>query len=397
MRSYDVCIVGAGVVGCAIAREFAHRRWDHPIRIVVLEAHGGAGQETSSRNSGVLHSGIHEHPASLKGRLAREGSALAVAYAIRHRIPLLTTGMVIAISWEDVRQGLWRETSSLWRLWRNARQARIRTSVLSPSGLRRWEPNLRAACGISIPSVAVIDSTAFVQTLRAEAEAAGVQFAFDNRVIDIESDSGFYRVTTSQQGLHATCLINAAGLYADEVASLAIPQKPYALAPLRGEYYEIVTASTKRLIGRLVYPALPPGSVGKGIHFSPRPNGQMFLGPNALPVRSKTDYTSHKTPPELFVQAVHKFLPALEEHDLRWAYSGIRPQLLTSHGGKGDFVIAADCEDPPLINLIGIESPGLSAALAIARHVTNLPCVQQRFLRSHGSDRPPHETFVQRR
>lgn len=379
MQSCDIAIIGAGVVGCAIARELAHRQGSRSLRIVVLESHERVGEVTSSRNSGVLHSGIHEAPGSLKSRLAREGSELAVAYAARHRIPLLPCGMVIAISWEDVRRGLWRETSSLWRLWRNARLAKIRTHFLSPSGLRRWEPHLRAAFGIAIPNVAVIDSPALVQALQADAESAGVRFAFENRVVSIEADSSSYRIATVRQELRAFCLINAAGLSADEVAALALPSARYVLAPLRGEYYEVVTEPTKRLIGRLVYPALPPGSVGKGIHFSPRPNGQLFLGPNTVPVESKTDYTSNKTPADTFVQAVKKFLPVLEESDLRWAYAGIRPRLRMPHGGADDFVISDDCEEPPLINLVGIESPGLSAALAIARYVADLPCIRRRF------------------
>ena len=108
MNSYDVGIVGAGVVGCAIARELAHMHPTRPLRIMVFEKHEGVGEESSGRNSGVLHSGIHEQPFSLKERLAREGSALAVSYASQQGIPLLRTGMVIAISWEDIRRGLWR-------------------------------------------------------------------------------------------------------------------------------------------------------------------------------------------------------------------------------------------------------------------------------------------------
>lgn len=397
MQSYDVCIIGAGVVGCAIARELAHRRWDRPLRIVVLETHERAGEETSTRNSGVLHSGIHERPGSLKGRLAREGSSLAVAYAVRHGIPLLRSGMVIAISGDDVRQGLWREASSLWRLWHNAWKAKIRVSVVSPSGLRIWEPNLRAFCGIVIPSVAVIDSSAFVQSLRADAESNGVQFAFNNRVVDIEADAGAYIITTERQRLRAAGLINAAGLHADEVAALALSTKKYSVSPLRGEYYELVTESKKHLIRRLVYPALPPQSAGKGIHFSPRPNGQLFLGPNTVPVGSKTDYTSRKTPPGVFVQALQKFLPALEERDLRWAYSGIRPQVKGSNGHKSDFIIASDSEDPPLINLVGIESPGLSAALGIARYVADTTCIQRRFHASNNGTPLTHAVLERRR
>ena len=392
MNTYDVCIVGAGVVGCAIARELMLRRWDTPLRVVVLEQHDRAGEETSSRNSGVLHSGIHEHPRSLKGQLAREGSALAVSYAEQHGIPLLRTGMVIAISWEDVRRGLWREVSTLRRLWVNAWKTNIRVSFVTPSGLRAWEPNLHTSCGIVIPSVCVIDPLAFVQSLRSDSEATGAEFAFNNLVIGIDEDPTAYIVTTDRQRLRAACLINAAGLHADDVATLALHNKNYTIYPLRGEYYELVTPEKKGLIGRLVYPALPPQAAGKGIHFSPRPNGQMFVGPNEVAIQDKTDYASRKTPPGVFIEALQKFLPALDERDLRWAYSGIRPCVMTGDRRKSDFIVSVDREDPPLINLVGIESPGLSAALALARYVGNLSCVQRRFC-SFGSRSPSNSTY----
>ena len=389
MNTYDVCIVGAGVVGCAIARELGRRRRDSPLRIVVLEQHERVGEETSRRNSGVLHSGIHEKPFSLKARLAREGSALAISYAVERGIPLLRTGMVIAISREDVRRGLWREVSSLRRLWFNAWKTKTRVTFVTPVGLRAWEPNLRACCGIVIPSVSVIDPLAFVQSLRTDSEATGAEFAFNNRVIGIEADATAYLVTTDRQRIRTACLINAAGLHADDVATLALHKRKYTICPLRGEYYEVVTPEKKGLIGRLVYPALPPQATGKGIHFSPRPNGQLFVGPNAVAVTDKTDYTSRKTPPGLFVEALQKFLPALEERDLRWAYSGIRPCVIAADGGKSDFIVSVDREAPPLINLVGIESPGLSAALALARYVGDLPCVQRRFSQSVGSSPSP--------
>jgi glycerol-3-phosphate dehydrogenase len=384
MNTYDVCIVGAGVVGCAIARELMHRRWDRPLRVVVIEQHNRVAEETSGRNSGVLHSGIHEQPCSLKGQLAREGSALAVSYAVEHGIPLLRTGMVIAISWEDIRRGLWREVSTLRRLLVNAWRTKIRVSFVTPSGLRAWEPNLHACCGIIIPSVSVIDPLAFVQSLRTDSETTGAEFAFNNRVIGIEADATAYVVTTDRQKIRAACLINAAGLYADDIAAFALGYNKYSICPVRGEYYEMVTPEKKRLIGRLVYPALPPQATGKGIHFSPRPNGQLFVGPNEVAIQDKMDYTSRKTPPRMFVEALQKFVPTFEEGDLQWAYSGIRPCVMTGNGHKSDFIIAVDSESPPAINLVGIESPGLSAALALARHVAGLPCVQQRFNPSKG-------------
>ena len=351
-----------------------------PLRIAVLEQRERVGEETSGRNSGVLHSGIHEHPRSLKGRLAREGSALAVSYALQHGIPLLRTGMVIAISWEDVRRGLWREVVHA------AAAVGQRLEDEDPGILRDANGGCvhgsrisTPAAGIVIPSVCVIDPLAFVQSLRTDSEATGAEFAFNNRVIGIDEDAASYIVTTDRQRIRAACLINAAGLYADDVAALALHHKKYTIYPLRGEYYEVVTPEKKSLIGRLVYPALPPQATGKGIHFSPRPNGQLFVGPNEVAVQDKTDYTSRKTPPGVFIEALQKFLPALDERDLRWAYSGIRPCVMTGDRRKSDFIVAVDREDPPLINLVGIESPGLSAALALARHVGDLPCVQRRF------------------
>jgi L-2-hydroxyglutarate oxidase LhgO len=379
MKTYDVGIVGAGVVGCAIARELARRRWHRPPRIVVIEQHERAGAETSGRNSGVLHSGIHEDPRSLKARLARDGSALAVAYATERDIPLLRSGMLIVISREDIRRGLWREISMLRRLWLNAWRSKIRMSFVTSSGVRALEPHVVASCGIFIPSVCVIDSFAFMQSLTQDAEAAGAEFAFNHRVITVEDEGAAYLVKTDRQAIQVACLINAAGLQADEIAALALSYSKYSIRPLRGEYYEVVTPSKKGLIGRLVYPALPPNATGKGIHFSPRPNGQLFVGPNEIAVKDKSDYLSAKTPPGVFVEALRKFLPVLDEADLRWAYSGIRPRMAVGREHKTDFIVSVDREAPVLVNLIGIESPGLSAALALARYVTELPCIRQRF------------------
>jgi L-2-hydroxyglutarate oxidase LhgO len=367
------------------------RRWEAPLRIVVIEQHDRVAEETSGRNSGVLHSGIHEPPCSLKGQLAREGSALAVSYALERGIPLLRTGMVIAVSWEDVRRGLWREMSTLRRLFVNAWKTGIQVSFVTPSRLHAWEPNLHACCGIIIPSVSVIDPLAFVQSLRTDSETAGAEFAFNNRVIGIDEDAASYIVTTDRQRVRATCLINAAGLYSDDIAALALHHKKYNICPVRGEYYELVTPEKKLLIGRLVYPALPPHATGKGIHFSPRPNGKLFVGPNEVAIQDKTDYTSRKTPPSMFVEALQKFVPTIEERDLEWAYSGIRPCIMTGNGRKSDFIIAVDSESPSLINLVGIESPGLSAALALARHVAELPCIQKRFNPPTGHSLSSHD------
>jgi L-2-hydroxyglutarate oxidase LhgO len=379
MKTYDVCIVGAGVVGCAIAREFMAQRRPASARLLVLEQHESSGEETSGRNSGVLHSGIHEAAGSLKARLAHEGCRSAAAYALERGIPLLRTGMLIVVSAEDVRRGLWREMSMLRRLWVNAWRTNTRVRFMTPSAVRAWEPQVRASCGLVIPDVSVIDSRAFVQSLQTDAQAAGAEFAFGHRVLAVEEAGGSYLVSTDRQQIRVACLINAAGLYADEIASLALHHHKYTIRPLRGEYYEVMTSEKACRVGCPVYPALPPGATGKGIHLSPRPDGRLYIGPNEAPVEDKADYTSNKTPPGLFAEAVRKFLPALDERDLRWTYAGIRPRVETKSRSKSDFIVSVDREDPLLVNLIGIESPGLSAAMALARHVCDLPPLQKRF------------------
>jgi len=287
--------------------------------------------------------------------------------------------MIIAVSMEDVRRGLWRDISMLRRLWFNAWRTKTRVRFLTRSALRACEPSLHACCGIAIPSVSVIDSQAFVQSLKTESEATGAEFAFNNRVIGIEEAAGSYLISTDRKRIRTTCLINAAGLYADDIAALGMSHRKYIISPLRGEYYELVTPEKQSLIGCPIYPALPPHATGKGIHFSPRPNGRLYVGPNETPIADKTDYTSRKTPPDLFVEVLQKFLPSLDTRDLRWAYSGIRPRVVTNSRSKSDFIVSVDREDPPLINLIGIESPGLSAALALARYVCDLLSLRSRF------------------
>ena len=255
----------------------------------------------------------------------------------------------------------------LRRLWVNAWKAKIPVSFVTPRGLRAWEPNLHTCGGIVIPSVCVIDPLAFVQSLRADSEATGAEFAFNNRVIGIDEDAASYIVTTDRKKIRAACLLNAAGLYADDIASLALHHKKYTIYPLRGEYYEVISPEKKSLIGRLVYPALPREATGKGIHFSPRPNGQLFVGPNEVAVRGKTDYMSQKTPPGMFIETLQKFLPALDERDLRWAYSGIRPCVMTGDRRKSDFIVAVDREDPLDMSATSLASRDALARLVLAR------------------------------
>jgi glycerol-3-phosphate dehydrogenase len=363
---HDVCVIGAGgVIGCAIARELAGAGWS----VIGLERHAGPAHETSGRNSRVIHSGFHETPGTLKANLACAGSRLALDYARQKGIGLLDTGMLIAVPHGAIGQGLWRDFYGLWNVWRGGRAQSIPFKFLSGSGIRELAP-IKAVGGIFIPSVGVIDLEGFVAALEKDAVAAGARFLYSHNVQRVEVDRYSYVITTPSAAVRARIVINSAGLNANEISRMAGgPQYPVEF--IRGEYYEIVGGTAKWNIHRLIYPAMPPRSPSKGIHLGPRVDGGLFIGPNAYSVQSRNNYEAQITDRTVFLDAARRFLPDIRDTDLRWAYAGIRPRLATVNG-TSDFHIDIDRTDPPLINLIGIDSPGLSASLAIGRHVRGL-------------------------
>mgnify|MGYP001607228078 CR=1 FL=1 len=366
-KKCDIIIIGAGVVGCAIARELSIKYPDK--KITVLEKLKNAGLETSSFNSGVLHSGIHQNPNFLKSKLARQGNKMAIEYAKRNSLPILEHGMLIAISGKSIMEGLWKEWRSLWHLLKNGWEQKINFELLPSGAIKELEPNINAVGGIFLPDVCVIDPLQFTQCLKNEAEKNGTRFCFSNGVIGIINLSQSRIVFTANNQYEASVVINAAGLYADEIANGTSCNK-YKIYPWRGEYYEVLEEK-RNLVRRLVYPVMPSNSPSKGIHFSPRVDGRLFIGPNARLIGAKYFYDYDKTPVEVFLKSVQHFCPELQAKDLKWAYSGIRPKL-TDQAEESDFVIRLDGKNPPLVNLIGIESPGLSASMAIAEYVVNL-------------------------
>ncbi len=371
----DIAIIGAGVVGCAIAR---HLSIQYPgKKIIVLEKLLGVAQETSGLNSGVLHSGIHQNPDFLKSKLAQEGSKMAAEYHINRKMPILSCGMIVAIPfpWEALRGGLWKEWDSLFHLIKRGLKQKIKFRFLTPWGLRKMEPSMRALGGIFIPDVWVIDPVRFVKALQRDAKKNGARFFFNREVTGIQTESGQYAILTHCERFIAKLVINAAGLYADEIAKLAgFPN--YKIYPWRGEYYEIIN-NKQNLARHLIYPATSKKSPSKGVHLGPRVDGRLFIGPNALPVPSKNYYTQDKTPVEFFLKAAQKFFPQIKKEDLRWAYSGIRPKL-TNQSGEDDFLIKLERQCPPFLNLVGIESPGLASSMAIGKYVAQLvkECIQ---------------------
>ncbi len=363
----DVAVIGAGVVGCAIAR---HLKTKYPDRsVVVFEKANGAGLETSRFNSGVIHSGIHENPDFLKSKLALIGSKMATRFASDMGVPMIHCGMLVVAGHKSLIGGMLKEWRSFVRLVSKAKAKGINYRFVWGRGIRNLEPRVRALGGVFMPDVCVVDPYEFTKKLFADAWQRGVSFLFGSPVDAIKRLEDCWELIGPFGARRAKIVINAAGLYADDIAAIA-GFTGYKIYPWRGEYYEVLGEKAK-WISRLVYIATPPKSAGKGIHFGVKPGGKLFLGPSARLVPAKNYYKEDPTPVEVFLDAAQRFCPEIRKEDLRWSHSGIRPRL-TKGEQEADFIIKLDGASPPFVNLIGIESPGFTSALAIAEYVEEL-------------------------
>ncbi len=369
MPQRNIGIIGAGIIGTAIARYLALSLKDGS-KITVIEKEPGVCMGTSRFNSGVNHSGFHQNPGSLKAELAFRGNRLMQEY-VEQNLPKKSysnCGMLIAISRSELANNLIHDLPDLVHMIRRGRKQGISFKFVGPLAIKKIEPNISALGGIFIPQVSVIDSVAVCRSFYRDAISHGVKFYFNHSVSDIRLTKNAYIVRAGEDEFSFDCLINSAGLYADEISSMA-GVAGYKIYPWRGEYFQIVGLPDD-YIRTLVYPAVSKNSPGKGIHLRPLMDGKVLAGPSALLASSKKDY-NNRLPKEVFLKAVNKFFPDIQEDNLIQSYAGIRPKLRVG-GEEDDFVINVDREEPLLINLIGIESPGLSASMAIAEYVFGL-------------------------
>lgn len=362
MEKVDIAVIGGGAVGNATALE-ASRVFPN-LRIVVCEKNNDVGLEASGRNSGVLHTGFHHPTGSLKERLANQGSKMAKEYAKTKRVPILECGMLVVVPTFSSIGSVFSNLGTLKSLYLNGKRQNVNFTVLGKKDVKKLEPNVEALAGLFLPDVAVIDFVAYVKALFYDAHSRGVEFFFNTKVEKVVPDGNEFVINDK---FRAKAVINCAGIYADKIAGLC--GFHYEQYPVRGEYYQI-TGPKKKIVSRLVNPAVPPGNSSKGIHFSPRTDGKMFLGPSYKVLEDKDDYEGDKTPPEVFVKSVQSFVPDISVDELRWAGSGIRAKLSTE--SDPDFIIRLDMTRPALVNNIGIGSPGLSASMAIAQMNCNL-------------------------
>jgi L-2-hydroxyglutarate oxidase LhgO len=366
----DVVVVGAGAVGLACARALALAGRS----VIVLERHDRFGVETSSRNSEVIHAGLYYTAGSLKARLCARGNPGLYAYCESRGVPHRRIGKLIVATSSA-------EEPKLADILKRARENGVTSLVeMSPADARTIEPNARCTAALWSPDTGIVDSHRLMQSLLAETEAAGGSVAWRHTLRTAERIDGGYRLcarsdTNEDSTITTRSVVNSAGLDADRVAALAGLNPDacgYRLYYARGHYFR-VHARKSHLASHLVYPT--PILGGLGIHVTFDLAGGMRLGPDVQYLDSRRqDYDVAESLKAPFLAAVSRYLTGLELDDLAPDLAGIRPKLSAAGEPPRDFVIAEESARglAGWVNLVGIESPGLTCALEIAAMVEGL-------------------------
>lgn len=368
----DVCIVGAGVVGLALARTLAITR--PGLDILLLEKNNHVGTETSSRNSEVIHAGLYYAPDSLKAALCIRGADLLYQYCEQRGIAFKRIGKLIVADQHEI--------AALEQIQQRAQACGVSSlTLLDASGLKHKEPCVQADAALWSPDTGIVDSHALMQQLLLEAESAGVTLALRSSLLAAEpTDRGFCLQIQSGSDaitLRSRLVINCAGLHAVDVA-----RRIEGLPPERIPTVDFIKGNYLSLSGRspfshLIYPVPDPLHRGLGIHATLDMNDQCRFGPDiealAGAPASDADYAVSTSRVPLFYAAIQRYYPAIRLDRLQPAYSGIRPRLRTSDGKPADFLIQSPEQSgiAGLWQLFGIESPGLTACLALAEHVSD--------------------------
>ena len=369
MNEVPVVIIGGGVVGCAVAHALSGRWPD----VFLLEQMPKLGMMTSSRNSGVIHSGIYYAKNSLKARHCLEGNRLTYEFCQAHGVPHRRTGkLIVAVHAHE-------EEKLLALKARGDMNGVEGIRVLDRAEIVKREPHVKGIAALETPSTGICSAEEMVRAYARMAMERGAHILTHARVQGLDATGETVRVTVeigdsetaTTETIEARCVVNAAGLFADEVAGL-LGNNSWKIYPVRGEYCE-VRAPKAALINGLVYPLPHPDLLSLGVHFTKTVWGSVLVGPSATYVEGKNNYERERLAVSDFAQSARELIPVIEESDLQLGYSGLRPKLVPP-GVKqqADFVIARDENVRQVIHLVGIESPGLTAAPSIARQIAEL-------------------------
>ncbi len=364
MERANIVVIGAGVVGLAVAFELSK----YNDSVYVFEKNKIIGAETSSHNSGVIHSGIYYPKGTLKAELSMKGNSMLYQMCREHGISCKRLGKLIVANGD-------RELRELEELMRNGNNNEIEgIEMLDGDGVKKMEPAIKAEAAIYVPSTGIIDPTELMNYFYAGLTKNGGIVALNTEVTGIRQSNDGYMIDgiSAGQKFSVACntVINSAGLHSDRIAEMAgldVDALGYRLNYVKGDYFRI---SGKPPVRMLVYPI--PEASGLGIHLTPDLSGSVKLGPNAYHV----DHLDYHVQSDVmdFIASVRRFLPSISEYNIHEDSSGIRPQLKKQSSSYRDFIIRNEADHglPNFINLIGIESPGLTASPAIGQFVSSI-------------------------
>ena len=357
MERVDVVVIGAGVVGLAAAAAIAANGRS----VAILERHPRPGMETSTHNSGVIHAGIYYPPGSLKATLCVEGRDRLYAFCAEHDIPHARPGKLIIAA--DPA-----EVPALEALHATGHANGVSDlRFVDAAFVRQHEPNVAAVAALHSPSTGVVWAEGLITVLRGLCDQREVAWLPGTAVRGGAAGADRIEVTTERESIVASVVVNAAGLYSDEVSAL-LGGETFTIYPGRGEYAEL--APKKRsLITGLVYPVPHKPGHSLGVHLVPTTDGSVLVGPTIRYQEGKADYEGDRLPLESFVEPTARMVPGITIDDLRLAGSGIRAKLCPPHESFADFMIRPDARVPNLVHAAGIDSPGLTSCLAIGRMV----------------------------
>lgn len=373
MDKFDICIVGAGAVGLAIAHKLSSATEFQKLTILLLEQETSFGMHTSSRNSEVIHAGIYYPTDSLKAKLCVRGKQLLYSHCEEFDLPFKRIGKLIVGEEKDLAQlqalKIKAEENGVMDLqWIDEKQ------------LASIEPAVNSQIALFSPSTGIIDSHAYMQNLLHLAQNNGVQFSPRTRVDSLDSlPQGFVVHTVIDEmnkpenySFECGCLINSAGLYAQSLAGKISGSKPGSIPELhlcKGDYFNYTGQNP---FNHLIYPIPETNAPGLGIHATLDLSSQLRFGPDSNYV-NEINYDIDASKAKSFAQAISKYFPGISEQNLIPAYSGIRPKLSGLGQPAADFSIqdSSDSGIKGLIQLFGMESPALTSSLAIGEYVTD--------------------------
>lgn len=358
---YDVTIIGSGVVGSAIARELSK----YKLKVCVLEKELDVCCETSGRNSGVLHAGFNNKSGSLMAKFCVDGNKNFDSLAKELDIPFKRTGKLVVGFTED-------DKLKLMQMKKQGEENGIEgLEIINKDKIKELAPYVDGNFAMYSPTTGILNPFIYTIAMAENAKENGVDFYLDNEVIEIFRENDIYNVKSIKATYKSRWIINSAGLNSDKIAKM-IGIDEYTIYPCRGEYF-ILDQKVGSYLQLPAYPVPNPKAGGLGIHLTPSIDGNVFIGPSSEYIEEKDNYSATKESMDLLIEDGGRIFPYIKrEHFIR-NFSGIRPKLASkSQGGYADFVIERREDIPNSINLVGIESPGLTSAVPIAKYVVDL-------------------------